>query len=290
MVLMDKKTSDKDMLQMCDQMKKIKGVKGVAGLETVVGPIIPLTMLPDSIKEVFQSKDYKMVLVLSEYKVASEDANQQIIALKNSIKHYDKKGMLVGEAPCTEDLITITDKDFKVVSAVSFIAIFLIIAAVFRSISLPVILVATIQFAIWVNMGVPYFTHTEIPFIASVVIGTIQLGATVDYAILMTTGYIKERNAEKGKKEAVSIAHLCSTESIMVSAFSFFAATFGVGLFSDIDMISSLCTLMARGALISMLVVLLILPSMLIIFDPIIIRTTAGFKGIRQHNSNERMV
>lgn len=281
MVLMDKKTSDKDMLQMCDQMKKIKGVKGVAGLETVVGPIIPLTMLPDSIKEVFQSKDYKMVLVLSEYKVASEDANQQIIALKNSIKHYDKKGMLVGEAPCTKDLINITDKDFKVVSAVSIVAIFFIIALVFQSISLPVILVSAIQFAIWVNMGIPYFTHTEIPFIASVVIGTIQLGATVDYAILMTTRYRKERILGNPKKEAVSIAHLSSTESIIVSAFSFFAATFGVGLFSDIDMISSLCTLMARGALISMFVVLLILPSLLIIFDPIVIRSSLGFKQVR---------
>ena len=290
MVLMDKHTSDKDMLMMCNEMKELKGVKNVIGLESLVGPVIPMEMLPDQIKEVFQSKDYKMVMIMSEYKVASDGANNQITSLKKIIKNYDKKGMLVGEAPCTKDLITITDKDFKVVSAVSIIAIFLIIAAVFRSISLPVILVATIQFAIWVNMGVPYFTHTEIPFIASVVIGTIQLGATVDYAILMTTRYKKERIAEKGKKEAVSIAHLCSTESIMVSAFSFFAATFGVGLFSDIDMISSLCTLMARGALISMLVVLLILPSMLIIFDPIIIRTTAGFKGIRQHNSNERMV
>ena len=191
--------------------------------------------------------------------------------------------MLVGEAPCTKDLINITDKDFKVVSAVSIIAIFLIIMAVFRSLSLPVILVATIEFAIWVNMGIPYFTHTEIPFIASVVIGTIQLGATVDYAILMTTRYKKERISGKKKKEAVSIAHLSSTESIMVSAFSFFAATFGVGLFSDIDMISSLCTLMARGALISMLVVLLILPSMLIIFDKVIIYTTLGFKNVRQN-------
>lgn len=283
MVLMDKKTSDKDMLMMCDQFRKLDGVKNVVGLESIVGPVIPMEVLPDEIKEVFQSKDYKMVLIMSEYKVASDKANNQISDLKKIIKHYDKNGMLVGEAPCTKDLINITDKDFKVVSAVSIIAIFLIIMAVFRSLSLPVILVATIEFAIWVNMGIPYFTHTEIPFIASVVIGTIQLGATVDYAILMTTRYKKERISGKKKKEAVSIAHLSSTESIMVSAFSFFAATFGVGLFSDIDMISSLCTLMARGALISMLVVLLILPSMLIIFDKVIIYTTLGFKNVRQN-------
>ena len=218
------------------------------------------------------------MLVQSEYKVASDEVNQQCTELNRIIKKYDDSAMLIGEAPCTKDLITITDKDFKVVNAISIIAVFLIIAFVFKSISLPVILVATIEFAIFINLGIPCYTGTSLPFIASIVIGTIQLGSTVDYAILMTTRYRKERCKGREKKEAIRIALSASIGSIVVSALGFFAATFGVGLYSDIDMISSLCTLMARGALISMLTVILILPSMLMIFDKVIHATTKEMK------------
>jgi predicted RND superfamily exporter protein len=225
-----------------------------------------------------------MIIVLSKYKAGSDESNEQVETLNQIIKKYDDGAMLVGEAPCTKDLIDVTNRDFQVVSAVSIVFVFIIIALVFQSISIPVILISVIEFAIFVNMGIPGFTGTELPFIASIVIGTVQLGSTVDYAILMTTRYKKERGKGIAKKEAVSIAHVTSTESILVSALSFFAATFGVGMYSQIDMISSLCILMARGALISMVVVLLILPSMLIIFDPIIIRTSRGFKGAKLEN------
>ena len=217
-----------------------------------------------------------MMMVSSEYKVASEEVNQQCDELNEILKRYDPQGMLIGEAPCTKDLITITDKDFQVVSIVSIGVIFLIIALVFKSISLPVILVTTIEFAIFINMAVPYYTKTEIPFIASIVIGTIQLGATVDYAILMTNRYKRERVLGMGRKEAVEIAHQTSIQSIFVSALSFCAATFGVGVYSNIDMISSLCTLMSRGAIVSMIVVLTVLPAMLMIFDKLICHTTMG--------------
>ena len=216
-------------------------------------------------------------MVNSEYKVATDEVNRQIEELNEVVKRYDAKGMLVGEAPCTKDLIRITDRDFQIVSAVSIGAIFILIALVFKSISLPVILVSVIEFAIFINMGIPYYTQTELPFIASIVIGTIQLGATVDYAILMTNRYKKERFCGKEKKEAISIAHQTSVRSILVSAFSFFAATFGVGMYSNIDMISSLCLLMARGAVISMVVVLTMLPAMFMVFDKVICKTSAGF-------------
>ena len=218
------------------------------------------------------------MLVQSEYKVASDEVNEQCTTINDIVKKYDDTGMLIGEAPCTKDLITITDKDFKVVSAISIVAIFIIIAFVFKSISLPVILVSVIEFAIFINLGIPYYTHTTLPFIASIVIGTIQLGATVDYAILMTTRYWKERCKGCEKKEAIRIALGASISSVIVSALGFFAATFGVGLYSDIDMISSLCTLMSRGALISMFVVIFILPSMLMVFDKVIYKTTKKMK------------
>ncbi|MGN0312480.1 MAG: RND family transporter [Lachnospiraceae bacterium] len=278
MVLIDSSLSEHDVLAMTDQISDLDGIKACLSLESVLGPNIPMSMVPDSIQEIFISGDYEMFLVMSEYEVASDEVNAQCEQIDKIIKKYDNDSMLVGEAPCTKDLITITDHDFKVVSAVSIIAVFVIIMLVLRSFSLPFILVAVIEFAIFVNMGIPFFTGTEVPFIASIVIGTIQLGATVDYAILMTTRYKTERISGKSKKEAVNIAHVTSAESIMVSALSFFAATFGVGLYSNIDMISSLCTLMARGAIISMFVVLLVLPSMLIIFDKLIIHTSLGFK------------
>jgi len=227
-----------------------------------------------------ESDKYKLILVGSDYRVASDEVNNQLTELKSIIKNYDSTGMLVGESSLTKDMITITDHDFKVVSAVSIGIIFLIIALVFQSISLPFILVAVIEEAIIINMGIPYYTNTTLPFIASIIIGTIQLGSTVDYAILMTSRYKKERGVlGKSKKESIIIAHQASVKSIFVSALSFFAATFGVGLYSGIDIISSMCILMARGALISMADVIFILPSMYMIFDKVIIRSGTGFKA-----------
>lgn len=277
MVLLDANTSSKDVVKMTKEMEKVDGVKAVLGLDSLVGSTIPKNMLPDQIREVFESGKYKMLLIMSEYKVASDEVNEQCDTLKQMVKDCDENGMLIGEAPCTKDLIEITDEDFKMVSAVSIGVIFIIIAFVFKSITLPVILVAVIEFAIFINMGIPTYTKTAIPFIASIVIGTIQLGATVDYAILMTNKYKRARHNGLAKKEAVIEGMKGSVQSIVVSALSFFAATFGVGMYSNIDMISSLCTLMARGALISMVVVILLLPTMFMIFDKVIIHTSAGF-------------
>ena len=263
---------------MLKEIKDVKGVKFALGLDSVLGSAIPRDMVPSELTESLKQGKWQLMLVQSEYKVASDEVNQQCTELNRIIKKYDDSAMLIGEAPCTKDLITITDKDFKVVNAISIIAVFLIIAFVFKSISLPVILVATIEFAIFINLGIPCYTGTSLPFIASIVIGTIQLGSTVDYAILMTTRYRKERCKGREKKEAIRIALSASIGSIVVSALGFFAATFGVGLYSDIDMISSLCTLMARGALISMLTVIFILPSMLMIFDNVINVTTKEMK------------
>lgn len=277
MVLLDANTPTKDVVKMTKEMEKVDGVKAVLGLDSIVGSTIPKDMLPDQIREVFESGKYKMLLIMSEYKVASDEVNEQCDTLKQMVKDCDENGMLIGEAPCTKDLIEITDEDFKMVSAVSIGVIFIIIAFVFKSITLPVILVAVIEFAIFINMGIPTYTKTAIPFIASIVIGTIQLGATVDYAILMTNKYKRARHNGLAKKEAVIEGMKGSVQSIVVSALSFFAATFGVGMYSNIDMISSLCTLMARGALISMVVVILLLPTMFMIFDKVIIHTSAGF-------------
>ncbi|MCR4955531.1 MAG: MMPL family transporter [Lachnospiraceae bacterium] len=278
MVLLDSSLPTEKIYSMTDKIDEVKGVKDVISLESLIGPDVPMSMVPDDIQEIFKSGDYEMFIVMSEYKVGSDEENTQVAAIDKIIKSYDKSSMLVGEGPCTKDLIDITDHDFKVVSAVSIIAVFVIIAIVLQSLTLPIVLVAVIEFAIFVNMAIPYFTGTEVPFISSVVIGTIQLGATVDYAILMTTRYKKERIAGNSKKEAVSIAHVTSAESVLGSALSFFAATIGVGLYSSIDMISSLCILMSRGAIISMFTVLLILPSMLIIFDKLVLHTSLGFK------------
>lgn len=277
MVLLDANTPTKDVVKMTKEMEKVDGVKAVLGLDSIVGSTIPKDMLPDQIREVFESGKYKMLLIMSEYKVASDEVNEQCDTLKQMVKDCDENGMLIGEAPCTKDLIETTDEDFKMVSAVSIGVIFVIIAFVFKSITLPVILVAVIEFAIFINMGIPTYTKTAIPFIASIVIGTIQLGATVDYAILMTNKYKRARHNGLAKKEAVIEGMKGSVQSIIVSALSFFAATFGVGMYSNIDMISSLCTLMARGALISMVVVILLLPTMFMIFDKVIIHTSAGF-------------
>lgn len=278
-VLVSSELEPKTVLQMTEEMEQVDGVKATLGLDSILGPAIPREMLPDSVTGMLENDNYKMMMVTSEYAVASDEVNAQCDALSEIIKRYDPEGMLIGEAPCTQDLITTTDHDFKVVSAVSIGAIFLIIALVFKSISLPVILVATIYFAIFINMGIPAYTGTMLPFIASIVIGTIQLGATVDYAILMTNKYKKARFQGADKKEAITRALQSSIQSIIVSALSFFAATFGVGLYSNIDMISSLCVLMSRGAIISMFVVIFLLPSLFMIFDRLICATSAGFRS-----------
>ncbi len=289
MILVDSEMSSREVSNMIDEINDLDGVKLTMGLDSILGPTFPREMVPDSIKEILMNDKYQLLLVSSEYKVASDEVNEQVDSLNSIIKKYDSKGMLVGEAPCTKDLITITDKDFKVVSIISIGAILLIIAAVFKSISLPVILVSVIEFAIFINMGIPAYTNTQIPFIASIVIGTIQLGATVDYAILMTNRYKKERYRGADKKQAINIALSTSIQSIFVSALSFFAATFGVGLYSNIDMISSLCTLMARGAIISMLVVIFILPAMFVVFDKVIIYTSIGFRSKKENIVKEKI-
>ena len=284
-MLTDSSMKAKDTEEMLDRIDQVAGVKGVIGLDKIMGPAVPKDMLPESVREIVMDDNYQMTLVSSQYKTASDEVNAQIDEINKIIDDYDADGMLIGEAPCTKDLISITDKDFKVVSAVSIAAIFVIIAFVFRSLTLPLILVAVIEFAIFVNMSVPFYTNTPIPFIASIVIGTIQLGATVDYAILMTNHYKNGRAEGLDKKEAVRRAVSNSAQSIVVSALSFFASTFGVGVYSNIDMISSLCMLMARGALISMAVVIFVLPAMYLIFDKVICATSAGFgmKGEDKH-------
>lgn len=271
----------KQKYNMIADIEKVDGVKQVLGLESIIGPAFPESMIPEDVKEILESDNYELMLIMNEYAVASDEVNSQLSEINTILKQYDPTGMLVGEAPCTKDLIEITNHDFAVVSAVSILAVFFIIFFVFKSISLPVILVMVIEGAIFINMGIPFLTGTKLPFIASIVIGTIQLGATVDYAILITSRYEKERGEGKSKKDAIQIAHKTSIRPVMVSAFSFFAATFGVGMYSQIDMISSLCLLMARGALISMCAVLLFLPAMFWLFDGIICKTSLNFR--RKH-------
>ncbi len=282
MIIADSSLSSKDASAMLDEISKVDGVKMALGFDSLVGPGIPKEFIPDDVKEVLINGDYQMMLVGSEYAVASDEVNAQCEEINQIIKKYDNSAMLIGEAPCTKDLIEITDQDFKTVSIVSIGAIFVIIALVFKSVSLPIILVAVIEFAIFINMGIPAYTNTTLPFIASIVIGTIQLGATVDYAILMTTKYKKARRQGADKRDAVVAALQSSIQSIIVSAFSFFAATFGVGMYSNIDMISSLCLLMARGAIISMFVVIFILPSMFMVFDKVICATSIGFRDRKE--------
>ena len=278
MLLADTNMSTDTANEMLDKLNDVDGVQFALGLDTALKSGIPQEFLPSKMVSELKGENYQIMMIATDYKIASDDINNQINKVNDIVKSYDSKAMVVGEAPCTKDLITITDKDFKTVSAVSIVAIFVIILFVLKSISLPVILVAAIEFAIFVNMGIPYFTHTQIPFIASVVIGTIQLGATVDYAILMTTRYKKERSQGLAKKKAIQTALAASIPSIIVSALGFFAATFGVGCIASVDMIGSLCTLMARGAIISMFVVIFILPSLFVLCDKLIINTSFGFK------------
>lgn len=281
MVVLDNDMTAKDKIAMIDEMEQVDGIKNVIGINSIVGPGIPAEMIPGSVASMLKSDEHELMFVCSDYKAATEEVNTQIATLNDVVKKYCPSGMLVGEAPLTKDLQEVTDIDFKNVSVASIAAIFAIILLAFKSISLPIILVLVIEFAININMGIPFLTGTTLPFVASVVIGTIQLGSTVDYAILMTSRYEKERNNGKSKKEAVSIAHKTSMKSILVSGISFFAATFGVAMYSDIDMISSLCTLLARGAAISTVVVILVLPSMFMIFDKVICKTSIGFGPVK---------
>lgn len=277
MILADSELNSKDANKMMTEIKDLDGVTFALGLDSAIGNEIPKELIPKSLKSELVSDKHQIMMVGSDYKVASDEINNQITTIQDIAKKYDSTSMVIGEAPCTKDLITITDTDFKRVSAVSIGAIVVIILLVFKSISLPVVLVAAIEFAIFINMGLPYYLGTTIPFIASVVIGTIQLGATVDYAILMTTRYKRERFAGATKKEAITTALSTSIPSIIVSALGFFAATFGVGLISSVDMIGSLCSLMARGAIVSMIVVIFVLPSFFVLLDKIIIHTSMGF-------------
>ena len=278
MILVDSSVAGSDVKKMSQEIEKVDGVKWVLGLDNLVGSGVPADMLPESVTGMLKNDKYQLLMVNSTYKVATDKVNKQIEQIDKIMDKYDKGAMLVGEGPLTKDLINITDTDFKRVNAVSIGIVFVIILLLFKSVTIPVILVGVIEFAIFVNMGIPFYTGTKLPFVASIVIGTIQLGATVDYAILMTTRYQRERSRGAGKFDAITTAHKFSAQSIIVSALSFFAATIGVGLYSNIDMISSLCILMARGALISMVVVVLILPSLFMVFDKIIVKTSKGFR------------
>jgi len=278
MILVDSSVAGSDVKKMSQEIEKVDGVKWVLGLDNLIGSGVPADMLPESVTGMLKNDKYQLLMVNSTYKVATDKVNKQIEQIDKIMDKYDKGAMLVGEGPLTKDLINITDTDFKRVSAVSIGIVFVIILLLFKSVTIPVILVGVIEFAIFVNMGIPFYTGTKLPFVASIVIGTIQLGATVDYAILMTTRYQRERSRGAGKFDAITTAHKFSAQSIIVSALSFFAATIGVGLYSNIDMISSLCILMARGALISMVVVVLILPSLFMVFDKIIVKTSKGFR------------
>lgn len=276
MVMMDKNLDTKDKKSMVDEIEKVDGVKWCISLNSLVGSSVPDSMIPESLKSMLQSDDHEMAFVCSEYESATDEVNAQIASINKITKSYDKTSMVIGEAPLMKDLEDVTDIDIQNVNIASIAAIFIIILLVFKSISLPVILVAIIEFAIAVNMAVPFYQGVELPFVASIVVGTIQLGATVDYAIVYTTRYLKERGNGKRKLEAVQIAHKTNMLSIITSALSLFAATYGVACYSQADMIASICTLLARGAVISMVVVLTLLPTMFLIFDKVICKTTMG--------------
>ena len=279
MVMLDRSMDAKQKSKMFDEIDSVKGVKWTISMNSLIGPAVPDSMIPNDIKEMLQSDDSELAFVCSEYESATEEVNTQIASIDKIVKSYDKNAMVIGEAPLMKDLEDVTNVDLVNVNALSIAAIFIIIMIIFKSISLPIILVAVIEFAIMVNMAIPFYQGTSLPFVASIVIGAIQLGATVDYAILMTTRYQKERQRGRDKMEAISIAHKTSMPSIISSGLSFFAATFGVACYSQVEMIGSICTLLARGAIISMVVVILILPAMFMIFDKVICKTSIGFLG-----------
>ncbi len=289
MILLDSNLGDKQVRELIDEVNAVDGVKTTLGIQALEGAGLPREMMPEKIVDILDDGEYQLLFVMSEYKVASDEVNAQCDEINDIIDRYDSKGMLIGEAPCTEDLIKITDHDFNIVNSVSIVLVALIIICVFRSVSLPVLLVSVIEFAIFINMGIPHYTGATLPFVASIVIGTIQLGSTVDYAILMTNKYKEARISGMDRDKSVTAALEGSINSIFVSALSFFAATFGVGLYSKIDMISSLCVLMARGAIISMFVVILLLPAVLKVFDKVIIHTTAGFGAVRPGKMSQHL-
>ena len=289
MILLDSHLGDKQVRELIDEVNAVDGVKTTLGIQALEGAGLPREMMPEKIVDILDDGEYQLLFVMSEYKVASDEVNAQCDEINDIIDRYDSKGMLIGEAPCTEDLIKITDHDFNIVNSVSIVLVALIIICVFKSVSLPVLLVSVIEFAIFINMGIPHYTGATLPFVASIVIGTIQLGSTVDYAILMTNKYKEARISGMDRDKSVTAALEGSINSIFVSALSFFAATFGVGLYSKIDMISSLCVLMARGAIISMFVVILLLPAVLKVFDKVIIHTTAGFGAVRPGKMSQHL-
>ena len=289
LILLDSKLKAKEVKSLTEELNKVSGVRASIGLSSLVGPMFPREFIPQKLTEVLDNGEYQLIFILSKYRTATDEVNAQCDEINAILDKYDKKGMLIGEAPCTQDLIKITDHDFTVVNLVSILLVALIVMVVFRSFSLPVLLVAVIEFAIFVNMAIPFYEGVTLPFVASIVIGTIQLGSTVDYAILMTTKYKGFRISGLEKVPAVTSALKESMSSIIVSALSFFAATIGVGVYSNIDMISALCKLMARGAIISMFVVILLLPAVLRIFDPIILHTSMGFKGVKKGTKKQEM-
>ena len=290
MILLDSNLKDKDVRSLIKEINDVKGVKATLGLQSLVGAGMPKEMIPEKIRDIVDDGEYQLMFIMSEYKIATDEVNEQCDKINEIIDKYDEKGMLIGEAPCTLDLIKTTDRDFAIVNIVSIVLVGLIIIFVFRSLSLPVLLVSVIEFAIFINMAIPHYTGVVLPFIASIVIGTIQLGSTVDYAILMTNKYMVARSSGMDKNEAVTTALSGSINSIFVSALSFFAATIGVAIYSKIDMISALCMLMSRGAIVSMFVVVLLLPAVLKVFDGLIIHTTAGFKEVKKEKKDETMV
>lgn len=277
MILLRNGLDSKQKTQMLDKIDEVDGVKWSLGMNSLIGPSFPESMIPSNIKEMLESDNYEVQFVCSEYSSATDECNAQLAAIQDIVKEYSPESMVIGEAPLMKDLQDTTDIDLQRVNIISMAAIFVIILFVFKSISLPFVLLAVIEFAIFVNMAIPYYQGVTLPFVASIVIGAIQLGATVDYAILMTSNYQKQRHLGKNKKDSISIAHKFSMKSIIVSGCSFFAATFGVALYSQVDMIGSICTLLARGAVISTIVVLLVLPAMFMVFDPIIVHTSKGF-------------
>jgi predicted RND superfamily exporter protein len=279
MMLIDKDTPAKDQKALLDAINKVDGVNYCMGMESLTGSSMPSSMIPSDVRKKLESDKYTLAFVSTEYYPGSVGVNKQIDEIEKLLNKYDKTGMLIGEAPLTHDLVGVTNIDFRNVNSASLIIIFVIILLVFRSISLPLILELVIEFAIFVNMAVPYFTGQEVSFVTSIILGTVQLGSTVDYAILMTSRYQRERQLGFDRHEAVRIAHSACMGSIITSGVSFFAATFGVAMYSNIDIIQSICMLLARGALISTAVVIFILPGMFVIFDPLIVHTSLGFLG-----------
>ena len=287
MLLVDAGLPTRDVRNMIQEMEQVDGVKYVLSLESVVGPLVPEEILPDSVRSMLEDDQWKLMLINSEYKVASDAVSDQLDSLNAILKKYDETGMLIGEAPCMKDMIDTTGHDFQVVNAVSIVAIFIIIALVEKSFSLPFVLIAVIELAVFINLGLPHYMGQSLPFIAPICISTIQLGATVDYAILMTTRYKSERLGGVERKAAVYNALRASAPSVIVSGMGLFAATFGVAVYSNIDIVGSMCMLMARGAIISVVLVLLMLPALLILCDGLICKTTIGMTHLSGHKKQE---